>query len=1074
MVQASDSAKDTPKKGRLRRWPRKFFYLLLLLFVIAMGIAWFQREDIAQTLITDYFEDQNVPATYTIEKIAAQEQVLTDIVIGDPARPDLTIERLELSLTARLGLPAITRLRVTRPRLYGSIADGQLSFGSLDPLIFTGGDEPFEFPDIELTVVDGRGRIASDAGAIGLKLTGNGHLRGGFTGELAALAPALQLEGCQIQRTSLYGEISIDAERPRFAGPLRFDSMGCDSLGLSVQGTGANVALRFDRNLEDFEGEAQLSAHALTLAGNQIGSIGGEGAFSWRDAALRARYDVHGNNVNTQFAAANRLSLAGDLRADSGFANVSMDGEITGDAITPGPTITSGLVSAQSSAAGTLLEPLLAKFVTSLLAETRSSTLSASFTARRDESEAMALVLPEARWTGTSGASLLSLSRMRFSFGAEDLPQFDGNFATGGANLPRITGRMEQEGGGALALLLAMQNYRAGDAQLAIPRMTITPEAGNRFAIEGIAMASGAIPGGAIAGLTLPLDGTVSRTGAIAMWDGCRRVSFDRLSLADFTLDGQTLALCPAGEGAILRSGADGLRLDAVTQRLDLAARYGDSPLSIRSGPLALSYPGSITVPDLAIALGTGADATRLSASNVTADLASETLQGRFAGTQIVLPAIPLDIAQASGAWRFADGVLQIDEGAFTVSDRSQPARFEPLVAQGAAVNFADGVISAEAVLREPFTKAEVVAVDLVHDLSIAVGHANLTVRGLTFTDDLQPFDLTQNARGVVANVDGTVTGTGRIDWNGEEVTSTGAFSSDRIDFAAAFGPVKGASGTVKFTDLIGLTTAPNQRIALAAINPGIEVNDGEVGISIEGGTLVRFEGGRWPLLGGTMIMRPVDINVGAIEERTYLIEIQGLEANLFIERMELNNLSANGVFDGTIPIIFDADGNGRLEAGRLVSRAPGGNLAYVGELTYEDLGTFGNYAFGALRDMRYDRMEIQMDGPLTGELVTKVRFEGIGQGETAQSNFITRQIAKLPIELRINIRAPFYQLISSTRSLYDPSAVRDPRALGLVSDDGTQFLPADPTKDAPNQPRAEDELRNEPEIQPSESEAGL
>jgi len=294
------------------------------------------------------------------------------------------------------------------------------------------------------------------------------------------------------------------------------------------------------------------------------------------------------------------------------------------------------------------------------------------------------------------------------------------------------------------------------------------------------------------------------------------------------------------------------------------------------------------------------------------------------------------------------------------------------------------------------------------------------------------------------------------------------------MDFAAAFGPVKGAAGTIRFTDLLGLTTAPNQRFQVAAINPGIEVYNGEVGISIIGGTLVRFEGGRWPLLGGTMIIRPVDINVGAVEERTYLIAIEGLEANQFIERMELNNLAANGVFDGTIPIVFDENGNGRLEDGVLVSRPPGGNLAYVGGLTYEDMGTFANYAFSALRDLSYNRMEIVMNGPLTGELVTQVRFDGIGQGETAQSNFITRQIARLPIELRINIRAPFYQLMSSTRSLYDPSAVRDPRSLGLLGVDAGRFVPASTGDDPPVQPRAGDELRHEPEVQPSESETGL
>ncbi|MDG2002703.1 MAG: hypothetical protein P8J20_05165, partial [Novosphingobium sp.] len=63
-----------------------------------------------------------------------------------------------------------------------------------------------------------------------------------------------------------------------------------------------------------------------------------------------------------------------------------------------------------------------------------------------------------------------------------------------------------------------------------------------------------------------------------------------------------------------------------------------------------------------------------------------------------------------------------------------------------------------------------------------------------------------------------------RIDWNEEAITSSGQATTDSLDFAAAFGPVDGLSGTVVFTDLLGLVTAPNQQLNIAAINPGIEV----------------------------------------------------------------------------------------------------------------------------------------------------------------------------------------------------------------------------------------------------------
>ena len=73
--------------------------------------------------------------------------------------------------------------------------------------------------------------------------------------------------------------------------------------------------------------------------------------------------------------------------------------------------------------------------------------------------------------------------------------------------------------------------------------------------------------------------------------------------------------------------------------------------------------------------------------------------------------------------------------------------------------------------------------------------------------------------------------------------------------------------------------------------------------------------------------------------------------------------------------------------------------------------------------------------------LWTRVRFDGVSQGEGASSNFITRRLAALPLQFRVNIRAPFYQLITSLKSLYDPAAVRDPRSLGLLSADGGRLL---------------------------------
>ena len=95
---------------------------------------------------------------------------------------------------------------------------------------------------------------------------------------------------------------------------------------------------------------------------------------------------------------------------------------------------------------------------------------------------------------------------------------------------------------------------------------------------------------------------------------------------------------------------------------------------------------------------------------------------------------------------------------------------------------------------------------------------------------------------------------------------------------------MKGASGTVRFTDLLSLTTAPDQRIAVASINPGIEVENGSVAFSLRDGQFLGVTGGTWPFMGGTLYLRPVELNLGIAERRRYLLEVEGLDAALFVE----------------------------------------------------------------------------------------------------------------------------------------------------------------------------------------------
>ncbi|MEO6042228.1 MAG: YdbH domain-containing protein [Croceibacterium sp.] len=1034
---AEDAAIEAPPVSPRRRRTGWWAAIAVLVVLAAsLTFVWLARERIAGNVIGGELDKLGIHATYQIERIGTRDQVLRDVVIGNPAHPDLTIERAVVRINPRFGVPTVGRISLTRPRLFGIYRKGVLSFGELDPLLFRKtAKKRFELPDLDLAIEDGRALVETTFGPLAAKLTGRGNLRDGFAGELAAIAPQLAVGGCGSGRTTLYGRLSTARRRPRFAGPLRFDRLHCPDSRAAVSGGALLLQLTADEPLRKFDGRARLALGAAEIAGSRMGGAEGTSKFTWRDEGLTANFQLTGRGFQSAPVNVARLGLNGTLRARRSFDRLELETALDGTGLRLGSGLDAALGSAVRAARDTLLAPLLAQVRAQLAREGRGSALSGQLTLRRTGAR-VAVVVPSVTVQGSSGRALLQVSRFQLSDGPGAAPEYSGSFATGGPGLPRIVGTLELRGAGGVQGRLAMAEYAAGGSRLAIPELVLVQRRDAAIGFAGTARASGPLPAGRAENLLLPITGNRTADGQWVLWQGCAPVSFDRLQYANLTLERQALTLCPQRGAPILRYGPGGLRLAVGAPSLRLTGRLGQTPIAIRSGPVGFAYPGTLSARQVDVALGPPATAQRFLISGLTARVGKD-IAGRFEGTDVRLFSVPLDVHGASGNWRYAGGRLTLSEGDFRLVDRQSPARFEPLVARGASLALENNLITAQAVLREPKGGREVTAVVLRHSLVTGRGRADLAVAGLDFGPGFQPLDLTQIAYGKVSNVRGKVRGTGVVEWGPGGVTSTGRFSSTSLDFAAPFGPVKGASGTIEFTDLIGLTTAPGQRIHVASVNPGIEVTDGDVLLSLKSGQILAVEAGTWPFLGGTLTLRPVIITFGAAEERHYVLEVNELDAARFIDRMELANLSATGIFDGTLPIVFDAKGDGKIVNGLLASRPPGGNLAYVGDLTYKDLSTMANMAFGALRSLNYREMTIAMNGDLTGEIVTRVRFDGVSQGKGATKNVVTRALAGLPLRFDVNIRAQFYQLISSIRAMYDPSAIKDPRTLGLLDAQG-------------------------------------
>jgi hypothetical protein len=502
-----------------------------------------------------------------------------------------------------------------------------------------------------------------------------------------------------------------------------------------------------------------------------------------------------------------------------------------------------------------------------------------------------------------------------------------------------------------------------------------------------------------------------------ALDPACVAAGFDALELQRLRLGPARLTLCPSQSGAELRSPR-------------LAGRLGATPIALAAERIRADA-GGFSATRLAVRLGAASGFSRLDVALLSGRFTGGGAAGTYAGLSGDLAGVPLLVSQGHGGWRMGGTSLALD-GHLMLADRQTPLRFTPLASDDFRLALAGNRLHATGTLVHPASHTAVASATIDHDLGTGAGQALLQVPGLHFAPNgLQPDALTPLTVGIVALVDGTVSGEGRIRWDAREVRSTGTFATAGMNLAAPFGPLQGLTTSVAFTDLLGLTSAPGQEAHVRLIQPGIDVFDGVVRYQLRPDYHVAVESARWPLAGGTLTLAPTILDFSRESVKALTFRVEALDAARFIEQLEFSNIAATGTYDGTIPMLFDHNG-GRIAGGRLVARAAGGTLSYVGELSDRDLGAYGVLAFDALKSLRYSRMEISLDGALDGEFLTRISMDGIARnpagtrepGGGVSGMIVGRalhQLARIPFHFNIRVSGPFRALVATTRSFQDP-----------------------------------------------------
>jgi translocation and assembly module TamB len=1016
----------------------------------ALIAGYVEREPIVRHFVDRELAAAHVPASYTLAAIGPFSQRLENVRLGDPAHPDLVAKRIDIELGYGLRGPHLAAVRMDGVRLDARVVDGKLSLGAIDRLLpQSQGKAPFALPDMRVDMTDTRIALDTPAGAIGAVVEGTGNLSDGFRGRMSAMAPLLAAGGCAVRGVSADVRIAIDARKPHLQGPLRLAALACPAQGLALGEGKATLDMDLAPALDRWSG-------GLSLAG-------------FRGGADEARFSQLSGLV----------TLTGDARAMQGNAGVTL-----ADLVTPAGTVkkaelggpfryvpaAAGLIfSGDARLTGAALDAQLRKRVavsTDALGQTPLGPV-----ARQAVAAAGRLVADadgDARLSLTLGGPLgtaLKVRRMRLRGASgglieidegagigwqarERVWRLDGHVRTSGGGLPALDAVLRQaKAGGPVEGVATLADYRAGSARLGMTPLRFTV-AGETTRFETVASLDGPLGSGQVEGLRVPVNGRFDLAGGFELDRGCTPLAFRSLRFGGIALDPATVRLCGEGGAPLAAKRAGGaLRFGATAADIRLAGRSGASPLLIAAGTAGVTASG-VDLAGLSVAIGQDDAVTSLAAAHIAGQFIDGGVAGSLDGAQARIAHVPLRLDDIAGQWSLKGGALALD-GAITVADAADAPRFHPLLARDAKLTFADGRIDASATLREPKSDAQVSDVVIAHDLGSGTGHATLAVPGLAFAPKaLQPEALTPLTLGVIANVQGKVTGGGRIDWTGQGVTSSGQFATEGLDLAAAFGPVTKIAGTIRFSDLLGLVTPPHQELTIAEVNPGVAVSNGVVHYRLPGAQQVEVEEAAWPFAGGALTLEPTLLSFEERAQRHLTFRVKGLDAAAFVQQLAFPNMSATGVFDGVLPMIFDQTG-GRIEHGELVARKGGGTIAYVGELTNAQLGSMGKMAFDALKAIRYRSLTINLDGRLDGEIVSRVKFDGIRQA-TADRSLAARLISNLPFRFNIAIRAPFRGLLGSARAFVDPSTLLDANGNPL------------PTPPASDEPGA---------IQPSDSE---
>lgn len=1011
------------------RWARVAGVLavvLLLALIVLIAVVWIERRPIAVHYLKGEFERRGVTANYRLDRVGLRTQEVHDLVIGDPNRPDLVARHAIIQTRLKWnGNFEVYRIYARGVRLRGRLVKGKISWGQIDKLLPPPTNKPFALPEFTLDVADSSISLATPFGPLGLALQGNGKLSGGFAGRAAVVSPRLIPGRCAAIGLRANVSVAVVARRPQVGGPFTLDRFTCPLSRFDMTAPSFDAKAIFNEAFTSVDGGGRMAIATLVAGANGLASFAGKITFKGSLTHVDGQVSLSAQKSRLATIFADRTSVTGAYHLSGKEGTFALNGKFDTDSASLAPSMYVGVTQPLAAAGGTPLGPIARAMGAAITGTARHFDIDGGIRVANFPGGGAARV-ENAIIAGPAGAHarLSGGTGVTYYWPAGKL-RIDGDIDMGGGGLPQGRVSLRQPSAEApMSGVATLAPYAAPNGQrLALEPIRFGPGAGGSTAVSTVARLDGPFPDGRVQALRLPISGQIGHAGAFAFGTTCAVVSFNYFQISSLQLGPARLPICPISGAIVAKRPGAPVQASARVTAPVLNGKLGSSPLHVEAaGGQIVGQQFSFNKAGLR--LGRETSPILFEASRLTGSFVGN-LHGNFTGARGSIGKVPLQLSDATGGWLLRHKDLNIN-GALTVSDKAPDPRFFPLRSDNVHFTLAGDYVRATGGLHHPATGTLVTTVNIEHRLSTGTGHATLDVPGLAFGPNFQPDQVTRLTEGVVALVNGTIRGQGRIDWSaGGGVTSTGDFSIANMDLAAPFGPVTGLSTTMHFTNLLGLETAPHQVATVQSVNPGIVVNNGVISYQLLPKNLVRIERGEWPFMGGRLILHETVLNFGTPSAKRLTFELQGFDAKQFVDSLGFQGLELTGTFDGFLPMIFDENG-GRIVGGRLDSRPPGGELHYSGT---RPGGLAPGIAFDLFSDIRYHTMIVRLNGDLAGEFATRMTIEGpsLGPSHGFIAGLVHQVFSQIPLRLNVNINGPFRALIQMAKAFKDPTQVIAP-----------------------------------------------